>query len=85
MALKARKNQRKVVASLAPSNASDKAGAKQLLTKRELQVASLAASGMSDRDIAQQLTIAARTVEGHLYRAYTKLGISGRDDLADVL
>ncbi|MBP2411564.1 DNA-binding CsgD family transcriptional regulator [Arthrobacter stackebrandtii] len=55
------------------------------LTKRERQIAGLAAQGLSDKDIAAELTLAVRTVEGHLYRAYAKLGISAREDLADSL
>ncbi|MDJ0312324.1 helix-turn-helix transcriptional regulator [Arthrobacter sp. H35-D1] len=82
-ALKARRRLDKVAASLDSTGGSGDAG--ESLTKRERQVASLAAGGMSDRDIAAELTLALRTVEGHLYRTYTKLGISGRDDLAAVL
>ena len=38
-----------------------------------------------DRDIAERLTVSVRTVEGHLYRAGLKLGVSERTALADVL
>ena len=55
------------------------------LTRRERQIASLAAQGKSDRDIAAELTLSLRTVEGHLYRAYGKLGISTREELLVVL
>ena len=55
------------------------------LTKRERQIASLAAQGMTDREIAGELTLSLRTVEGHLYRAYAKLGISAREELAQAL
>ncbi|MHA7287338.1 helix-turn-helix transcriptional regulator [Arthrobacter sp. MDT3-44] len=55
------------------------------LTARELKIASLAASGASNRDIAKQLTVSPRTVEGHLYRIYVKLGITKRDELASVV
>ncbi|MGW4383754.1 helix-turn-helix domain-containing protein [Kitasatospora sp. NPDC004531] len=40
---------------------------------------------MSNRDIAAQLFLSARTVGHHLYKAYPKLGVSSRTDLAGVL
>lgn len=52
------------------------------LTKREQIIVALAATGLSDRTIADKLHISVRTVEGHLYRCYLKLGIGGRDELA---
>lgn len=60
-------------------------GVNGTLTKRERQIARLAVRGMSDRDIATELTLSLRTVEGHLYRAYAKLGISTREELAQAL
>lgn len=55
------------------------------LTPREWEIAELAAAGGSSRDIADRLVISVRTVEGHLYRIYGKLGLACRDDLAAVL
>lgn len=55
------------------------------LTAREREIATLAARGLSNRDIAERLTVSVRTVEGHLYRAGHKLGISDRAGLADIL
>jgi DNA-binding CsgD family transcriptional regulator len=52
------------------------------LTKREWDIVNLAVQGLSDRQIADTLLISVRTVEGHLYRCYSKLGITGRDELA---
>lgn len=52
-----------------------------LLTKRERAIALLAARGLSDREIADKLHVSVRTVEGHLYRCYAKLGIEGRGNL----
>jgi DNA-binding NarL/FixJ family response regulator len=51
------------------------------LTARELQVARLAAKGLSNRDIAARLFVSTRTVENHLHRVYSKLGISTRKEL----
>jgi DNA-binding CsgD family transcriptional regulator len=55
------------------------------LTRREREVAGLAASGASSREIADTLFLSARTVDNHLLRVYTKLGISSRDKLAAAL
>ena len=55
------------------------------LTVREREIAALAARGLSNKDIAERLTVSVRTVEGHLYRAGVKLGVSERTALADVL
>ncbi len=55
------------------------------LTAAELRVVRLAADGLTNRDIAQALFVNTNTVESHLYRAYPKLGIAGRTELADAL
>lgn len=55
------------------------------LTVREREIVAMAARGLSNRDIAQRLTVSVRTVEGHLYRAGLKLGVSERTALADIL
>ncbi|MBQ1027333.1 LuxR C-terminal-related transcriptional regulator [Micromonospora sp. C95] len=51
------------------------------LTDREWQVARLAAVGGTSRAIAEQLFLSARTVENHLQRVYTKLGVTSRAEL----
>ena len=55
------------------------------LTAREREIAGLAARGLSNKTIAERLTVSVRTVEGHLYRAGLKLGVSERTALRDVL
>ena len=55
------------------------------LTAREREIVALAARGLSNTVIAERLTVSVRTVEGHLYRAGLKLGVSERSALADVL
>jgi DNA-binding CsgD family transcriptional regulator len=55
------------------------------LTNREREIAALAAQQMSAADIAAQLHLSRRTVENHLQRIYTKLGIGSRAELADAL
>lgn len=51
------------------------------LSERELEVCELAATGMSNGAIAEQLFLSPRTVEGHLQRAYMKLGVTDRRQL----
>jgi len=55
------------------------------LTEREREIATLAAGGMSNREIAARLVVSVRTVEGHVYRATAKLGITSRSELAAAL
>ncbi|XAS67939.1 helix-turn-helix transcriptional regulator [Micrococcaceae bacterium Sec5.7] len=52
-----------------------------LLTARERQIARLAGRGASNRDIALEMGVSVRTVEGHLYQVFTKLGVTSRGDL----
>jgi DNA-binding CsgD family transcriptional regulator len=55
------------------------------LTASELRVCRMAAEGASNREIAQALFVSLRTVETHLTKSYAKLGIAGRDGLAEAL
>jgi DNA-binding CsgD family transcriptional regulator len=57
----------------------------QTLSRREREIAMLARTGLSNREMAERLSVSVRTVEGHLYRLYTKLGVSDRDQLASLL
>lgn len=54
----------------------------EALSPRELRVVQLAAEGRTNREIAYQLYVTLKTVEGHLARAYVKLGIEGRQQLS---
>ncbi|PRC43133.1 helix-turn-helix transcriptional regulator, partial [Mycobacterium sp. ITM-2017-0098] len=63
-----------------------KAAARPLpLTPREREIAELVAAGLSNRDIAEQLILSVRTVEGHVYRACFKLDVADRDELAKLI
>ncbi|WP_232664639.1 helix-turn-helix transcriptional regulator [Pseudonocardia sp. TRM90224] len=55
------------------------------LTSREREIVMLASAGLSNKKIAERLVVSVRTVEGHLYRACTKLHVSTRGALVDVL
>jgi DNA-binding NarL/FixJ family response regulator len=48
------------------------------LTPREVEVLRLLAAGLSYAQIAEQLVISPRTVDGHLRSIYSKLGVSSR-------
>ena len=50
-----------------------------------LDAAVQAAAGRSNKQIASDMQLSVRTVESHLQRAYDKLGVSGRHELADAL
>ena len=52
------------------------------LTPQELQVVRLAAAGASNKQIGGQLFLSPRTVGFHLYRAFPKLGVTTREELA---
>jgi DNA-binding NarL/FixJ family response regulator len=57
----------------------------EALTPSEVRIVRLAAQGSSNREIAHELYVTLKTVEGHLSRAYAKLGIEGRGGLAEAL
>jgi DNA-binding CsgD family transcriptional regulator len=57
----------------------------QRLTPQELHIASLAATGLSNKQIGARLYLSPRTVGGHLYRVFPKLGVTSRAGLRDAL
>lgn len=63
----------------------DVAAGPSSLTASERRVATLAVIGRTNRDIAQELFVSPKTVENHLGRVYTKLGIASRRELVSAL
>ena len=59
--------------------------AAERLTPRELRVALIIADGATVREAATQLFLSPKTIEAHLGRAYRKLGVRNRAQLATTL
>lgn len=76
----------RIMAECAATSPATRAVATPLpLSSREREIATLVAEGLSNRDIAETLTMSVRTVEGHIYRACTKLGAANRGELGRIV
>lgn len=51
-------------------------------TRREHEIAKLLSNGLSNKDIAEATSLSIRTVEGHIYQASAKAGVSTRSELS---
>jgi DNA-binding NarL/FixJ family response regulator len=55
------------------------------LTDRQREIIELVATGLSNKEIAERLVTSVRTVEGHVYRAYQRLGAESREELVEMI
>jgi len=60
-------------------------GTRDELTEQERQIAVLASDGLSNPEIGARLFLSPRTVEWHLRKVFTKLGIRSRRELTGAL
>jgi DNA-binding NarL/FixJ family response regulator len=65
-------------------NNSLRSAPEEQLTERELEVVRGVAKGWTNREIAQQLAISDRTVQGHLANVFAKLHVSSRTEVVTV-
>ncbi|WP_418002887.1 LuxR C-terminal-related transcriptional regulator [Mycobacterium sp. PDNC021] len=54
-------------------------------TRREHEITRLLSRGMSNRAIAEATSLSVRTVEGHIYQASAKAGVSSRSELSELV
>jgi DNA-binding CsgD family transcriptional regulator len=67
------------------SRAQARRGAPGHLTPTERKICELAATGLRNSEIAAQLFLSTKTVEANLSRAYRKLGVRSRTELATAI
>lgn len=74
---------RKVLNRFVPgADKTSKAEAPEVLSEREMTILRLATRGLSNKDIAKELGLSTRTVQGHLGHIFNKLQVSSRTEAA---
>lgn len=54
-------------------------------TRREHEIVKLVLDGWTNKEIAEAISLSVRTVEGHIYQASSKAGVSSRSELSALL
>jgi DNA-binding NarL/FixJ family response regulator len=54
-------------------------------TDSERKVVNLIAQGATNRDVAAQLQLSVHTVKTHVHNAFAKLGVTSREQLAQLI
>ncbi len=75
--------QRALLATGATAQRSTAAATDPRLTLQEVQVARLAIEGLTNAEIGARLFISAKTVQYHLSKVFSTLGIKSRNQLQD--
>jgi non-specific serine/threonine protein kinase len=57
----------------------------EVLTRREREIVDYVRQGLTNKEIADQLTVSVRTVEAHVSRVLSKLGVGRRSGIAAAL
>lgn len=63
-----------------PSGRDKKQGRSETLTQRELDILKLVTKGLSNKEIANELSLSARTVQRHLESIFNKLQVGSRTE-----
>ncbi len=63
-----------------PSGRDKKQGRSETLTQRELDILKLVTKGLSNKEIANELSLSARTVQRHLESIFIKLQVGSRTE-----
>ena len=72
---------RKVLNRFVPSSGKPtKEESVDVLSQREMEVLKLAARGLSNQDIAEELCLSMRTIQGHLGHIFNKLQVGSRTE-----
>ena len=72
---------RKILNRFVPSSGKPtKEESLDVLSQREMEVLKLAARGLSNQDIAEELCLSMRTIQGHLGHIFSKLQVSSRTE-----
>ena len=71
--------------SVEESQAAHEVGSSFMLSPREFEISTLVSQGCTNRQIARALGVSHKTIETHLGRIFTKLEVSSRAEIANMI